>query len=590
MWTRLSPTLPLEVSNHDSNILQIIPTLYRQTQITLLMMCFFDFLLLIFVLFFFLVGMKALLLDSVTTRIVSMVYSQTQILEKEVYFIEGLGKRHEPMTHMKAAVFIQPTDANIELLIRELQDPKFKEYHVFFASACPQDMIAKIARADAHELVMQVQEYYADFIAVNEDLFHLAVDNSLQLSSSMRTLESGQIFERNVNGILAVLLALKRVPSQIRYQSASDVARRIASDVLTAVEKGEPFDFRRQEGTMLLVLDRRDDPITPLLTQWTYQAMVHELLGLNNNRVILRGAPHITKDLEEVVLSCTQDDFFSKHRYANFGDLGASVKKLLDEYQKASKKNENIASIEDMQNFLERYPEFRSKSINVSKHVAVIGELSRLIDVCQLLDVSEVEQEVSCSNDHNGHKEEVLNRIRNSKIKNPDKLRLAILFLLRYESYDERREIKAALAEKGLSSQQLSLLDAILDYAGESKRASGLFSGGGIFAKINQTITGVGGAQNVYTQHQPVLYHILNSIGKGNLKDSAFTPLVTSGAGASAKITEVIIFIVGGATYEEAYRVGEFNAQNIGVRVLLGGSCIQNSTSFLKEVGNTFGR
>jgi vacuolar protein sorting-associated protein 45 len=42
--------------------------------------------------------------------------------------------------------------------------------------------------------------------------------------------------------------------------------------------------------------------------------MVHELLGLNDNRCVLRGAPGVRKDLEEVVLSCTQDPFFAKHR------------------------------------------------------------------------------------------------------------------------------------------------------------------------------------------------------------------------------------------------------------------------------------
>ena len=64
---------------------------------------------------------------------------------------------------------------------------------------------------------------------------------------------------------------------------------------------------------LLLILDRREDPITPLLTQWTYQAMVHELLGLNYNRVVLKGAANLKKDLEEVVLSCTQDEFFAQH-------------------------------------------------------------------------------------------------------------------------------------------------------------------------------------------------------------------------------------------------------------------------------------
>jgi hypothetical protein len=36
-------------------------------------------------------------------------------------------------------------------------------------------------------------------------------------------------------------------------------------------------------------------------------------------------------------------------RYANFGDLGTAVKSLMDEYQRLSKLNENIQSIEDMQ-------------------------------------------------------------------------------------------------------------------------------------------------------------------------------------------------------------------------------------------------
>lgn len=34
------------------------------------------------------------------------------------------------------------------------------------------------------------------------------------------------------------------------------------------------FDFRRTETSpLLLVLDRRDDPVTPLLNQWTYQVL-----------------------------------------------------------------------------------------------------------------------------------------------------------------------------------------------------------------------------------------------------------------------------------------------------------------------------
>ena len=106
-------------------------------------------------------------------------------------------------------------------------------------------------------------------------------------------------------------------------------------------------------------------------------------------------------------------------RFANFGDLGSAVKQLLEDYQRSTKKTENISSIEDMQNFLLRFPELRSKSINVSKHVAVLGELGRLTDVCQLLDISQLEQEVACSNDHSTHKQKLLEKLRNPKVTLP---------------------------------------------------------------------------------------------------------------------------------------------------------------------------
>ena len=39
--------------------------------------------------------------------------------------------------------------------------------------------------------------------------------------------------------------------------------------------------------------------------------MVHELLGISNNRVSLGNVPGITKELQEVVLSAEHDEFYS---------------------------------------------------------------------------------------------------------------------------------------------------------------------------------------------------------------------------------------------------------------------------------------
>lgn len=96
-------------------------------------------------------GMKVLLLDAVTTQVVAMVYSQSQILEREVYLVERLDADHEPMQHLKAVYFIRPTKENIQTLCTEISRPRFAEYHVFFCSICPNELLQQLAAADEHE-------------------------------------------------------------------------------------------------------------------------------------------------------------------------------------------------------------------------------------------------------------------------------------------------------------------------------------------------------------------------------------------------------------------------------------------------------
>jgi vacuolar protein sorting-associated protein 45 len=84
----------------------------------------------------------------------------------------------------------------------------------------------------------------------------------------------------------------------------------------------------------------------------------------------------------------------------NFGDLGGNIKEYVDHYQTKTQSNMNIESIADMKRFVEEYPEFRRLSGNVSKHVTLVGELSRRVEQDNLLEVSELEQSLSCNDSH----------------------------------------------------------------------------------------------------------------------------------------------------------------------------------------------
>jgi len=66
------------------------------------------------------------------TSIISMVYAQSEILQKEVFLFERLdgGGTREAMKHLKCLCFLRPTRDNIELLARELKSPKYGQYYL----------------------------------------------------------------------------------------------------------------------------------------------------------------------------------------------------------------------------------------------------------------------------------------------------------------------------------------------------------------------------------------------------------------------------------------------------------------------------
>lgn len=72
------------------------------------------------------------------------------------------------------------------------------------------------------------------------------------------------------------------------------------------------------------------------------------------------------------------------------------------------------------------------------------------------------------------------------------------------------------------------------------------------------------GVENVYTQHTPLLLNTLESLIKGRLKDVDYPTVsksVSSVTGPSKPPRLVVVFIVGGTTYEEAKAVAELNMQ-----------------------------
>lgn len=172
------------------------------------------------------------------------------------------------------------------------------------------------------------------------------------------------------------------------------------------------------------------------------------------------------------------------------------------------------------------------------------------------------------------------------------KLRLVALYALRYERHPSSAIavlVDLLGAAGNVPQRQIDLIAKLLTYHGslhQTQSAGGIsdmFESAGIFSGARDRFKGLKGVENVYTQHSPRLELTLQNLIKGRLRDQQY-PFVEGGGTTKDKPQDIIVFMIGGTTFEEAKMVAQVNASTPGIRIVLGGTSVHNSSTFMEEV------
>lgn len=181
------------------------------------------------------------------------------------------------------------------------------------------------------------------------------------------------------------------------------------------------------------------------------------------------------------------------------------------------------------------------------------------------------------------NQQELMKLINDPTIKNFEKLKLFLIYALKYENSEYVKPIKNLLKEKKiLSPGALNLCEILLNYGGQKMRRGDLFQNKGwikSMAKCCKSV--VKNVPNVFTQHKPYLTNVLKLAKENKLKETEYVTLDNDFA-FQGPPREIIVLQTGGTTYEEAREVGLMNKS--GDNVLLVGTYIHNTTTFLAEL------
>ena len=167
-----------------------------------------------------------------------------------------------------------------------------------------------------------------------------------------------------------------------------------------------------------------------------------------------------------------------------------------------------------------------------------------------------------------------------------------LLFALRYEGQAGADQLVANLKSEltgkyNIDADQVQLVDCLLQYAGGHVRQGDLFGNKSFMASAAKMSKNIffKGVENVYTQHVSLLKGKIEECAKGKLSDKEYPFTIHGGGLAKDKVDNIVVFIVGGCTLEEARDVHDIKQEMRGqLRVALGGSCVHSSKTFLADV------
>ena len=544
--------------------------------------------------------MKAIIFDSETQVIFSLEFSKSLALKQEIFLFESIDKiQTEQKLNLNGIFFIRPTTSNLEHLKRILQSTNFKEINLFFTNQLTDDYLQKLAQYDINMQVKNVQEIYLDYYIINSNVFHLNLESCIT-NLDMKPIErwepyDSQMFDRVYQGLISACLSNRMKPI-IKSVKGSTLCQKLGKKLATFFD--DNYEFIRKEcgqnfNGILLLYDRKEDPISPLINQWTYQAQLHEILGIKNNVIELKKGD-VNDKPEKYVISDVEsiDKFYSKYKFADYGTVANAVQQEADKLKNENDMLNKESSIEELRKIIDQLPEKKKESMAITKHYKLFYSISEYVTKHKLMDLSKIEQDISVNDNKREQYNQIVQIIADPKVQHLDKCKLYLLYMLRYENDSSVNNLKNIMIENKLGDW-VSYGDALLKYAGKQKRSLDCFQDKDILSKGKKFIMNAlgQGNENAFMQHISYLNGIVERLLRGRSRENE-TFNINLNSMNEPKVNNLIIFVFGGITFEETRDLTLLGNQ-LGVNIICGGTNIINSKSFLaemsmiKEKGNT---
>lgn len=417
---------------------------------------------------------KVLIVDKHTLPILNASCRVSDLMEEKITVIENLHMKRQPLPSLDAVYFLTPSEESVEAFLYDWtrKDNKrlYRNAHLFFASRLGDRICEGIANSAAAPFIKSMKDLNLDFLAIESQLFSLnrgdtdimrLYNPNAEGSSS----EKSEIAEQ----IVTVLATLNEAPA-IRYAKNDKV--RVARELATIVQK-QLDDFQRLNKTWepktdstLLIVGREMDTLAPVLHEFTYQAMVYDLLDIKEDKYVYTTKDGTDHAVEKTSLLDEKDDLWVEYRHSHISDMIPSLKNSFQKFmsensagalQKKKKPTDDDSastpSTAELAAAVRALPQYNERISRFSLHFDITQKCTEQFRKHQLVKVAGLEQNLAMGEDENGQPlknslTQLAQLLRDNDIELADKLRLTMTYIMTQGGMkDEQREQLMDMAE-----------------------------------------------------------------------------------------------------------------------------------------------
>ncbi|TYI15704.1 hypothetical protein ES332_A08G204600v1 [Gossypium tomentosum] len=417
---------------------------------------------------------KVLIMDKVTVKVMSYSCKMGDITAEGVSLVEDIYRRRQPLPSMDAIYFIQPTKENVIMFLSDMagRTPLYRKAFVYFSSPISRELVAHIKK-DSTVLprIGALSEMNLEYFAIDSQGF--ITDNGKALEDLFgdeeNTRKADACLNVMANRIATVFASLREFPF-VRYRAAKSldpmtmttfrdlIRTKLAAGIWNCLVKYKSIpNFPQQETCELLVLDRSIDQIAPVIHEWTYDAMCHDLLNMEGNKYVHEvpsktGGP---PEKKEVLLE-EHDPIWLELRHAHIGDANLRLHEKMTNFVSKNKaaqhqhgsRDVGEISTRDLQKMVQALPQYSEQIEKLSIHVEIAGKINQIITEQGLKELGQLEQDLVFGDA--GMKDVIKFLTTNEAVSHENKLRLIMILAA---IYPEKFE-----GEKGLSLMKLAKL------------------------------------------------------------------------------------------------------------------------------------